>query len=53
MLIKMNLTLPSFARQERVIKKDISLSKQQWIVVDRIVMMLLFAMAVAGVVLIS
>ncbi|WP_442590066.1 hypothetical protein ACSBL2_02285 [Pedobacter sp. AW31-3R] len=53
MLIKMNLTLPTLARQERTVRKDIVLSRQQWIVIDRIVMMMLFIAAITGVVLIS
>lgn len=50
MLIKMNLTLPTFARQERV-KLDKPLTKQQWIYTDRIVMVILFVAAITAAVI--
>lgn len=52
MLIKMNLTLPTFARQERV-KKEIPLSRKQWINIDRAVILLLFAAAITAAVIFS
>ena len=52
MVIKLNLTLPTFARQERV-KQEIPLSKKQWINIDRVVIMLLFAAAITAAVLFS
>lgn len=52
MVIKMNLTLPTFARQERV-KQEVPLSKKQWINIDRVVILLLFAAAITAAVLFS
>jgi hypothetical protein len=53
MLIKLNLTLPTFARQERVKQQDKPLTRQQWINIDRIVMAVLFLGAIAGAVIFS
>jgi len=49
MLIKLNPIFPTYAgaRVERV-RQQKALTKKQWINVDRIVMFLLFATAIAG-----
>jgi len=41
MLIKLNPVFPTFARQ-RVEKAESALTRQQWIIADRILMVLLF-----------
>ena len=52
MLAKMNLLFPAFARQERVTKQK-ALTHKQWVSVDRIVMVILFVVTVAGAVIFS
>jgi len=52
MLAKMNLLFPAFARQERV-RQPKALTHKQWINVDRIVMVLLFAGVIAGAIIFS
>jgi hypothetical protein len=52
MLVKMNLLFPAFARQERV-KQQTTLTRKQWINVDRIVMITLFAAVIAGAIIFS
>lgn len=53
MLIKLNPTLSAFARQERVTSENKTLTKKQWVNVDRIVMIILFLGVVAGAVIFS
>lgn len=52
MLIKLNPHYPAFARQERV-KQQTALTKQQWITIDRIVMLLMFVSVITGAVIFS
>lgn len=52
MLAKLNLLSSAFARQERVAQPK-ELTKSQWIIIDRIVMILLFAGVIAGAIIFS
>lgn len=52
MLAKLNLISAAFARHERV-KRQNTLTRKQWINVDRIVMIALFAGVIAGAIIFS
>jgi len=52
MLIKLNLSLPTLARQEHV-KQAKPLTRQQWINIDRIVIAVLFLGVITGAVIFS
>jgi len=52
MVNKLNPTISTFARQERV-KQDQPLTKKQWINIDRIVMIVLFIGVIAGAIIFS
>lgn len=53
MLAKLNILSSAFARHERVSQQPKALTRSQWINVDRIVMILLFAGVVAGAIVFS
>ncbi|AMQ00582.1 hypothetical protein AY601_3720 [Pedobacter cryoconitis] len=52
MLIKLNLITHAFARSERE-KQEKALTQQQWVTVDRIVMLILFLGVIAGAIIFS
>lgn len=52
MLVKMNLSLPVFARHARE-KQQTVISRKHWINIDRMVMILLFAGMIAGALIFS
>lgn len=52
MLVKLNLLSSAFARHEHV-RQEKALTKKQWVNVDRVVMILLFAGVIAGAILFS
>jgi len=55
MLFKLNYLFPTFARQrvEKKVSTKTSLSHEDWIKIDRIVMALLFLLAIVGAVVFS
>jgi len=52
MLIKLNLITHAFARSERE-KQEKALTQQQWVTLDRIVMLILFLGVIAGAIIFS
>ncbi len=52
MLIKLNLVFPTYARQ-RAEKIEKSLTKQQWIYADRLLMLIMFLSVITGAIVFS
>lgn len=52
MLIKLNLITQAFARSERE-KQEKAVTQNQWVTLDRIVMLLLFLGVIAGSIIFS
>ncbi|HEY0177962.1 MAG TPA: hypothetical protein VGC08_16380 [Pedobacter sp.] len=52
MFVKLTLLSSALARQERVTKQK-ALTRKQWVTIDRIVMILLFAGVIAGAIVFS